>query len=153
MLMLPVDPKRSGDERYTLADLGAVDTMVDNGWLGGNSMGEIMETYLDRVSGENPFEFYGTQFPVMVKTIRTAETTPVRVNGNSGNPGNSAPQTVTTNSRTVNGSSPAQGGGTVTYSKAHDVKTGDETHAEFWILLAVVAVTAGGAVLVRRKKT
>ena len=78
---------------------------------------------------------------------------PVRVNGNSGNPGNSAPQTVTTNSRTVNGSSPAQGGGTVTYSKAHDVKTGDETHAEFWILLAVVAVTAGGAVLVRRKKT
>ena len=55
MLMLPVDPKRSGDERYTLADLGAVDTMVDNGWLGGNSMGEIMETYLDRVSGEIRF--------------------------------------------------------------------------------------------------
>ncbi len=80
MLMLPVDPKRSGDERYTLADLGAVDTMVDNGWLGGNSMGEIMETYLDRVSGENPFEFYGTQFPVLVKTIKTEETTPVRVN-------------------------------------------------------------------------
>ena len=80
MLMLPVDPKKSGNEVYTLADLGAIDTMVDNGWLGGNSMGEIMETYLDRVSGENPFEFYGTQFPVLVKTIKTEETTPVRVN-------------------------------------------------------------------------
>ena len=40
----------------------------------------------------------------------------------------------------------------MTYSKAHDVKTGDETHAELWILLAAVAVTAGVAVLVRRKK-
>lgn len=88
----------------------------------------------------------------ILKRQPTPTPTPVRVNGNSGNQGSSTPQTVTTNSRTVNGSSPSQGGGTVTYSKAHDVKTGDETHAELWILLAAVAVTAGVAVLVRRKK-
>ena len=87
-----------------------------------------------------------------LKRQPTPTPTPVRVNGNSGNPGNTTPQTVTTNSRTVNGSSPAQGGGTVTTAKTRDVKTGDETHAELWILLAVAAVTLGGAALVRRKK-
>ena len=40
----------------------------------------------------------------------------------------------------------------MTTAKTRDVKTGDETHAELWILLAVAAVTLGGAALVRRKK-
>lgn len=80
LLTVPVDSKWNEGERYTLADLGAVDTPVSGGWLGRNTMGDLMETYLDRVSGENPFEFYGTQFPLMVKTISTSALSPVRVN-------------------------------------------------------------------------
>ncbi len=79
LVMVPAESKRAPEEVYTLADLGVTDTMAASGWLGGNGMGDLMETYLDRISGENPFEFYGTQFPLTVKKISTTQQTPVRV--------------------------------------------------------------------------
>ncbi|MBQ3846071.1 MAG: hypothetical protein II761_00755, partial [Bacteroidales bacterium] len=53
--------------KYHLADLGYIDSISSNGWLGGNSLSDIMQTYLERVVGDISFEFNGTQFPVMVK--------------------------------------------------------------------------------------
>ena len=85
-----------------------------------------------------------------LKRQPTPTPTPVKVNGTNGNP---SAGNVTTNNRTVTGSSPAQGGGTVTYSKSGDVKTGDESHAELWTAAALIALLAGGVVLIRRKRT
>ena len=42
-----------GSEEFKLADLGYRDSLVREGWLAGNSLAEVMDTYLDRVGGDN----------------------------------------------------------------------------------------------------
>lgn len=69
-----------GRETYRLADLGEADTLVASGWLGGNTLSELMETYLERVVGEMSFAWYGTQFPVSVKRLDVEGRTSLRVN-------------------------------------------------------------------------
>ena len=59
-----------GSEEWALADLGWKDTLVRDGWLTGNTMGEMMETYLDRMVGDDVFEWYGQLFPFAVKTLK-----------------------------------------------------------------------------------
>lgn len=58
-----------GRETVALSDLGIADSVAEGGWLDGNSLGDIMETYLDRVTGEKPYYFFGRQFPLMVRTL------------------------------------------------------------------------------------
>ena len=58
-----------GKEIHGLADLGYRDTQVLNGWLSCNSINEVMDMYVDRVVGEDVFEYFGRQFPVGVKYI------------------------------------------------------------------------------------
>ena len=36
-------------ESWELADMGIVDSVISNGWLAGNTIEEVMETYLERV--------------------------------------------------------------------------------------------------------
>lgn len=69
-----------GSLDYLLADLGYKDSMVDNGWFGGNTLGELMGTYLEKVTGDDSFEYYGLQFPVLLKVIETKEWQPLQVN-------------------------------------------------------------------------
>lgn len=52
-----------GHVSYQIADLGFKDSMIDNGWFGGNTLSELMGTYLERVVGDDVFEFYGLQVP------------------------------------------------------------------------------------------
>lgn len=59
-----------GSEEWHLADLGWRDTAVRDGWLAGNLMNEVMETYLDRVVGDEVFDWYGLQFPFCIKTLK-----------------------------------------------------------------------------------
>ena len=60
-----------GHVSYQIADLGFKDSMIDNGWFGGNTLSELMGTYLERVVGDDVFEFYG---PVSYKHLRAHET-------------------------------------------------------------------------------
>lgn len=69
-----------GSAEYILADLGFVDSLAAEGILGGNSISELMETYLERISGDNAFDAYGTQFPVMVKRLNVKGRTSLHVN-------------------------------------------------------------------------
>lgn len=68
-----------GSEEFLLADLGYRDTFVRGGWLSGNGMGELMETYLDRVVGDAVFGWYGLQFPFQLRRIRVHGKMPLRV--------------------------------------------------------------------------
>ena len=61
--------RKWGVAEYRIADLGYIDSVALDGWLSGNSISDIMQTYLERFTGEVPFEYYGTQFPVMVKWL------------------------------------------------------------------------------------
>lgn len=56
-------------ESWELADMGVEDSVISNGWLAGNTISEVMETYLERVVGENVYNFYGRQFPLLIKFL------------------------------------------------------------------------------------
>ena len=73
-----------GGAEYRLADLGYVDSEASDGWLSGNTVSDIMQTYLERIVGEIPFEYYGTQFPVMVKWLDVKGRTSLHVNPDDG---------------------------------------------------------------------
>ena len=68
-----------GSEAFSLADLGYRDSLVREGWLAGNSLSELMDTYLDRVVGDSVYEFYGRQFPLCVRRLRCRGRMPLRV--------------------------------------------------------------------------
>ncbi len=68
-----------GSEEFKLADLGYRDSLVREGWLAGNSLSELMETYLDRMVGDNVYEYYGRQFPVCVRVLHVKGRMPLRV--------------------------------------------------------------------------
>jgi mannose-6-phosphate isomerase len=68
-----------GSEEFRLADLGYRDTFVHDGWLSGNTLGDLMETYLDRVTGDHVFDTFGVQFPFQIRRIRVRGRMPLRV--------------------------------------------------------------------------
>ena len=72
--------RKWGLVEYRIADLGYIDSVALDGWLSGNSISDIMQTYLERFTGEVPFENYGTQFPVMVKWLDIKGRTSLHVN-------------------------------------------------------------------------
>ena len=56
-------------ESWEIADMGIEDSVIVNGWLAGNTLSEIMETYLERVVGENVYNYFGRQFPLLIKFL------------------------------------------------------------------------------------
>lgn len=56
-------------ESWELADMGFIDSVVGEGWLAGNTIGELMDTYLERVPGEEIYGWFGRQFPLLVKFL------------------------------------------------------------------------------------
>jgi len=63
-------PQTEGPALVQLADLGYIDSEISNGWLAADSISDVMETYLDRVVGDDVFAWYGRQFPLQVRTLR-----------------------------------------------------------------------------------
>ena len=77
---LPEEQERPwGVRTVKLADLGTVATMVGNGWFGGNLLSDLMQTYLERVVGDDVFQSYGTQFPVAVHFLDVRGRTALQV--------------------------------------------------------------------------
>ncbi len=68
-----------GREEFKLADLGYKDSLVREGWLAGNSIGEVMDTYIDRITGDNTYEYYGRQFPICVRHLTIKGDLPLQV--------------------------------------------------------------------------
>lgn len=66
-------------ESWELADMGIEDSVVANGWLAGNTISEVMETYLERVVGEDVYNYYGRQFPLLIKFLDINEGLSVQV--------------------------------------------------------------------------
>ena len=66
-------------ESWEVADMGIVDSVVSNGWLAGNTISELMETYMERIVGENVHNVYGRQFPVLIKYLHINDRLSVQV--------------------------------------------------------------------------
>ena len=56
-------------ESWEIADMGFEDSVVAEGWLAGNTISELMETYLEEFVGEGVYKYYGRQFPLLVKFL------------------------------------------------------------------------------------
>lgn len=56
-------------ESWEIADMGIEDSVVRDGWLAGNTLSELMETYLEKVVGEDVYNYYGRQFPLLIKYL------------------------------------------------------------------------------------
>ena len=56
-------------ESWEIADMGVEDSVVKEGWLAGNTLSDVMETYLEKVVGEDVYNYYGRQFPLLVKFL------------------------------------------------------------------------------------
>lgn len=67
-------------ESIELADTGLIESVVEGGWLAGNTVEELMETYIDRIVGEDVYNWYGLQFPVMVKFMDLKGMSSLKVN-------------------------------------------------------------------------
>lgn len=65
----PIGADERIGESWELADMGIVDSVVADGWLAGNTISEIMETYLERIVGEDVYRYYGRQFPLLIKFL------------------------------------------------------------------------------------
>lgn len=52
---------------------------VAEGWLEGNTLDDVMETYMDRVTGEMVFGCTGRQFPLMARTLQVDGSLPPMV--------------------------------------------------------------------------
>lgn len=64
-----IGPDELIGESWEVADMGIEDSVVNNGWLAGNTISEIMETYLERVVGDDVYNYYGRQFPLLIKFL------------------------------------------------------------------------------------
>lgn len=56
-------------ESWEIADMGFEDSVVKEGWLAGNTISDLMETYIERIVGEDVYNYYGRQFPLLVKFL------------------------------------------------------------------------------------
>lgn len=68
-----------GSEEFHIADLGYRKTSILNGFLGTVDLEDLMETYMDRVVGDDIFEYYGRQFPFQLKILSVNGKMPLRV--------------------------------------------------------------------------
>lgn len=66
-MMLGPDEKIG--ESWELADMGFEDSVVKEGWLAGNTISDLMETYLERIVGEDVYNCFGRQFPLLIKFL------------------------------------------------------------------------------------
>ncbi len=66
---VPVAADEIIGESWEIADMGIEDSVVADGWLAGNTLSDLMETYLERIVGEDVYNYYGRQFPLLVKFL------------------------------------------------------------------------------------
>lgn len=66
-------------ESWEIADMGFEDSVVKDGWLAGNTIGELMETYLERITGEDVYNYFGRQFPLLIKFLNINDKLSVQV--------------------------------------------------------------------------
>ncbi|MBP5539908.1 MAG: class I mannose-6-phosphate isomerase [Bacteroidales bacterium] len=58
-----------GSETCLMGDTGLQDSTATEGWLAGNTLSELMDTYTERIAGDKVMSWYGRQFPLMAKVL------------------------------------------------------------------------------------
>lgn len=75
----PLTEKDLLGESWEIADMGFQESVVEDGWLAGNTLDDLMETWFDRLVGEDVYNWYGRQFPLLIKFLDIREKLSVQV--------------------------------------------------------------------------
>ncbi len=73
------DPDTSIGESWELSGLQGDISQVANGFLEGNNLEEIIEVYMGDLVGEDIFEKFGREFPLLIKLIDAADDLSIQV--------------------------------------------------------------------------
>lgn len=76
-----VNPKRIG-ESWEISGLEGAESKVSEGVLKGNTLGELIEVYMGELVGDNIYDRYGLEFPILTKFIDTRDKLSVQVHPN-----------------------------------------------------------------------
>lgn len=68
-LRIDFSPLPNCGEAWVLSGVKGFQSVVENGWLAGNELNELVEVYMEDLVGDDVFEEYGTEFPVLIKFI------------------------------------------------------------------------------------
>lgn len=74
---LPKDEKIG--ESWEISGVEGDVSVVKNGALKGNSLQDLIETYMDEILGEKAFEKYSTEFPILIKLIDAQDNLSIQV--------------------------------------------------------------------------
>lgn len=73
-----------GSEQWLLSGFQEHDSVVANGYLAGNTISELLETYMDELVGGNVYQLYGDRFPLLFKYIDAQEDLSIQVHPDDG---------------------------------------------------------------------
>jgi mannose-6-phosphate isomerase len=76
--------KKTGDaadigESWELSGVAGDASVVSNGFLKGNSINELLEVYMSELVGDQVFEKYGSEFPLLIKFIDANDALSIQV--------------------------------------------------------------------------
>ena len=77
-----VKPKIWGRETWLLSGYGDDLSVVNNGFLAGNNLSEVLEIYMDELAGGKVYDQFGTFFPLLFKIIDAKDDLSVQVHPN-----------------------------------------------------------------------
>lgn len=66
-------------ESWEISDMEGHVSVVSNGFLKGNDLADILETYLGDLVGDNVFDFFNLQFPLLIKFLDIRDRLSVQV--------------------------------------------------------------------------
>jgi mannose-6-phosphate isomerase len=78
---LPDSDKKYG-ESWEVSGVAEENSIVRNGFLAGNTLNELVEVYMGDLVGEEIYERFGDEFPLLVKLIDASETLSIQVHPN-----------------------------------------------------------------------
>jgi mannose-6-phosphate isomerase len=78
-LGLDFTPLAKCAEAWMLSGVAGAETVVENGFLAGNELNELVEVYMDDLVGEKVFEKNGETFPLLIKFIDSRQWLSVQV--------------------------------------------------------------------------
>ncbi|MCR5454602.1 MAG: class I mannose-6-phosphate isomerase [Bacteroidales bacterium] len=74
-----VKPKIWGGESWQISGVEGDVSVVDNGFLAGNTLDELLEVYMGDLVGDSVYEKFGNEFPLLIKFINAKDRLSVQV--------------------------------------------------------------------------
>jgi mannose-6-phosphate isomerase len=73
------DPSVKYGESWEISAVSGNLSVVSNGFLAGNNIGELIEVYMGDITGDAVFDKFGNEFPLLIKLIEAREDLSIQV--------------------------------------------------------------------------